>query len=361
MNWSGVAAFTKNFTNCNFSHDASGMDDAQKILAIQFKYFGDAVLMTPALRAIRGHFPQCELHVLVPEEMAPLFQHLPWLNRVWPMPRRRGSPSLGRTWPVVRALRREHFDRSVDFASNDRGAISSLLVGARQRLGLDDRGGFLGRRFCYNQRVQSAPVTQHESARLAHILSAWDIVPLSLEAEVRADPALDASAEKLLPAGTVVCHIASSQPKKEWPIGHWAAFYQMAARAGWRLVFTTARGVREQSLMDELKKSVPHATILPVIPDLAMFLAVLKRAKGFISGDTGPLHFAAGLGVPTIALFGSSSVAQWAPLGKRHHVLTGSPCGCGGDSGVCRSASHCLAAILPAQVFAGLEYFLKPV
>ena len=197
------------------------------------------------------------------------------------MPRRRGSASLSQTWPVIRALRRERFDRSVDFASNDRGAISSLLIGARQRLGLDDRGGFLGRRFCYNQRVQSAPVTQHESARLAHLLSAWGIVPPSLEAEIRADPALDASAEKLLPAGKVVCHVASSQPKKEWPVGHWAAFYQLAAGAGWRLVFTTASGAREQSLMDELKKFVPHAPILPVIPDLAMFLAVLKRAKGF--------------------------------------------------------------------------------
>ncbi len=124
-----------------------------KILALQFKYFGDAVLMTPALRAIRGHFPNGELHVLVPEEIAPLFQHLPWLNRVWPMPRRRGSASLGQTWPILRALRHERFDRSVDFASNDRGAILSFLIGARRRLGWAQRGGFLGRRFCYNQRV----------------------------------------------------------------------------------------------------------------------------------------------------------------------------------------------------------------
>src|ERR1700733_11516094 len=46
------------------------MDSAPKVLAIQFKYYGDAVLMTPALRAIREHWPQGELHVLVPEEIA---------------------------------------------------------------------------------------------------------------------------------------------------------------------------------------------------------------------------------------------------------------------------------------------------
>ena len=108
----------------------------EKILAIQFKYLGDAVLLTPALRALRKQFPDAELHLLVPEEVAPVLQHLPWLNRVWPMPRRRGSASLRQTWPVVRALRRERFDRSVDFAGNDRGAILSLLIGKKTaRLG----------------------------------------------------------------------------------------------------------------------------------------------------------------------------------------------------------------------------------
>ena len=48
----------------------------EKILALQFKYFGDAVLMTPALRALREHYPGAEIHLLVPSEIAPLFQHL---------------------------------------------------------------------------------------------------------------------------------------------------------------------------------------------------------------------------------------------------------------------------------------------
>jgi len=333
---------------------------APKILAIQFKYFGDAVLMTPALRAIRERFPQSELHVLVPEEVAPLLQHLPWLNRVWPMPRRRGRMSLTRTWPVIRALRRERFDLSVDFGSNDRGAISGLFIGARQRLGLDEGRGFPGRRFCYNQCVSAATGTRHESARLAHLLSGWGIVPTSLEPEIRADPALAASAEKLLPSGTIVCHLAASQPKKEWPITHWAAFYHMAAAVGGRLAFTTAKGAREQSLINELKKTAPQAPILPVIPDLSLFLAVLKRAECFISSDTGPMHFAAALGVPTIVLFGPSSPAQWAPIGKRHQIVTGGPCSCDGDTAVCLSTRHCLTALLPGQVFAALQKFLKP-
>jgi ADP-heptose:LPS heptosyltransferase len=329
----------------------------EKILALQFKYFGDAVLLTPALRALRAHFPDSELQLLVPEEIALLFQRLPCLNRIWPMPRRRGRAGLRQSWPILRALRREHFDRSVDFASNDRGAIISRLIGARRRLGWNERGGFFGRKFCYNDRVASETKPQHESARLMQLLSGWQIPPPpSLEAEIHADPSLATAARQILPAErAVVCHVASSQPKKEWPLAHWAKLHHLATEAGYRLVFTTALGEREQALMTELKKLIPNAVILPPVPELPLFLAVLARAGAFIAGDTGPLHFTAGLGVPTISLFGPSSSARWAPIGERHRILTGSSCTCDGNSSVCLNASPCLAAISPEQVFACLQ------
>jgi heptosyltransferase-3 len=331
------------------------MDSAPKILAIQFKYFGDAVLMTPALRALRNHWPQGELHLLVPEEIVPLFQHLPWLNRVWAMPRKRGSSRLNQTWPVIRALRWERFDRSVDFATNDRGAIASLFIGAKQRLGQDQQGGFWGRKFCYHERVKVDAL--HESAKLVQLLSGWNVPPPpSLASEIRADPALADEAKKVLPYDrAVICHVASSQPKKEWPLSNWAKLYRLASDAGWQVVFTTARGEREQSLMADLKKLAPEAVILPLISDLPLFLAVLQRAAVFISGDTGPLHFAAGLGVPTISLFGPSFPALWGPIGERHQTLTGSACSCDGNSAVCTNQFHCLAAISPEQVWNCLQ------
>ena len=327
---------------------------APKILAIQFKYFGAAVLMTPSLRALREHFPHGELHLLVPEKITPLLQQLPWLNRVWPMPHRRGSATLNQTWPVIRALRSESFDRSVDFASNDRGAISSFLIGARQRLGWAEPGGFFGRRFCYNQRVAPENKVEHESARQARLLSAWGIEPSSLATEILADPALSVAAEGLLPPETIICHIASSQPKKEWPLAHWAALHQMAAAAGIELAFSTGVGVREESLLADFKQLSPDAPVLEPVHDLALYLAVLQHAKVFVSGDTGPLHFAAGLGVPTLALFGPSSPVQWAPVGPQHRFLTGSSCSCGNVS-VCQNTNHCLAAITPEQVFAEIK------
>lgn len=321
-----------------------------KILAIQFRYLGDAALMTPALRAISEHFPGCALHVLVAEEVAPLLQHLPGLARVWAFPRRRGKAKPALSWPVIRALRRERFDRSVDFGGNDRGAIVSLLCGARQRLGPLWPGGFLGRRFCYTRPHPMRP-GGHQSLTNFQLLSAWGIAtPDCPGLEICADPGLAKVAEQLLPRPVILCHLATSQPKKEWPLAHWAELYRRLASIGQEVTFSTGITPREQALLADLKKLLPAVPALPVLPDLPTFLAVLKRARLFISGDTGPLHFAAGLGVPTIGLFGPSPAGKWAPFGKQHRVLQAGTCTCGGDTSVCLSASPCMATISPEAV-----------
>ncbi len=326
-----------------------------KILAIQFRYLGDAVLLTPALRAIKEHFADCSLHVLVAEEVVPLLQHLPWLDRVWPFPRRRGSANLRRSWPVLRALRCERFDCSVDFVGSDRGALVSLLCGARERLAPRRTGGFFGRHFCYTRTVPTKRA-EHQAQANFGVLSIWGITtPEFPILEIRADPARTGRAEQLMPRGWVLCHIGTSQPKKEWPLAHWVEFYRHAAVAGHELVFCAGAGSREQNLVDEFKKRATGAATLPALPELADFLAVLNRARVFISGDTGPMHFAAGLGVPTIALFGPSSLQQWAPKGPKHRALQAVGCSCGGGTAVCLSASHCMASISPHQVLETLQ------
>ena len=228
-----------------------------KILAIQFRYLGDAALMTPALRAIREHFPGCALHVLVAEEVVPLLQHLPGLARVWAFPRRRGRAKPALSWPVIRALRRERFDRSVDFGGNDRGAIVSLLCGARQRLGPLWPGGFLGRRFFYTHTRRMQP-GGHQSLTNFQLLSAWGIAaPDCPRLEICPDPGLAKVAEQLLPRPAILCHLATSQPKKEWPLAHWAELYRRAAAAGQELVFSTGISPREQALLEDLKQRLP--------------------------------------------------------------------------------------------------------
>jgi ADP-heptose:LPS heptosyltransferase len=163
----------------------------------------------------------------------------------------------------------------------------------------------------------------------------------------------------ILPEGRVLCHLSTSQPKKEWPVEKWAALAGLAAERGMRLVFSAGVSPREAADLAALRLLLPGAEIVSPVSDLALFLAVLARAKLFVSGDTGPLHFAAGLGVPTVALYGPSSVSQWAPLGGRNAVLTGGVCSCSGHAQVCTSPVPCMDGIEPAAVLKEMERLLQ--
>jgi heptosyltransferase-3 len=326
-----------------------------KILAIQFRYLGDAVLMTPALRGLREKFPDASLHVLVAEEIAPLLRHIPWIDRVWSFPRVRGKVNLLKSLAVIRSLRRERFDRLVDFSANDRSAIISRLSGARERLGIRAAGGFLGRRFCYS-RVVGIPGNLPEFARNLRVLSAWGADrPSSLSLEIHADPALASAAEKFMPLPAILCHVTTSQPKKEWPLKHWVEFHRLAVAQNHRPLYSAGPNSREQALLKKFQQLAPDAATLPPFPELSIFLAVLKRAQMFISGDTGPLHFAAGLNVPTICLYGPSSPEQWGPVGSQHQSAKGGTCTCSGTLAKCKSATPCMAGISPASVLELVE------
>jgi ADP-heptose:LPS heptosyltransferase len=315
--------------------------------------------MTPALRSLKTHFPECALHVLVAEEAAPVLEHLPWLERVWKFPRARGKAKLSKSWPLIQALRREHFDRSVDFRGNDRGALISRLCGAPERLALLAPGGFWGRRFCYTQAI-GIPQGCHASLENLRLLSAWGVSgPACPELEIRANPALSGLAECLLARQPVLCHINASKPANEWPIQHWAELYRTATTAGHHLAFSAGPSSREQALLAGLKAIAPNAHSLPIVPDLATFLAVLQRARLVVCGDTGPLHFAAGLGVPTISLFGPSSPKRYAPLGKQHRMLQGGHCTCGSGRANCLNPIPCMAAISVEAVLGVLSEMLS--
>jgi ADP-heptose:LPS heptosyltransferase len=181
-----------------------------------------------------------------------------------------------------------------------------------------------------------------------------------LEIKIHTDPALDAAAAPLLPEGTIICHMGAGRSNRRWPVPHWAALYKMATAAGLRLTFTPGQNAREHALVSELKALAPEVSVLPTL-DLALFLAVLKRSQALITGDTGPMHFAASLDVPLVALFGPSSPAQWAPVTQNCQILTGDPCRCDTTLHDCQRANPCMAAISPEQVLAGLQKCLKPV
>jgi hypothetical protein len=157
----------------------------------------------------------------------------------------------------------------------------------------------------------------------------------------------------------IICHLGTSQEKKEWPIARWVEFYQLASLAGYKLAFSAGPNEREQNLIAELKQAVPEAFGLPPVNDLSVYLSLLNEAKLVISGDTGPLHFASGLGVKVIGLFGTAdSVRHAAPIYKDNELAMSTPCTCTNERSqfvTCQSSSPCMNSISAQQVFERLK------
>ena len=131
-----------------------------------------------------------------------------------------------------------------------------------------------------------------------------------------------------------------------------------AQAAGLATVFATGPGSREQAALRELQKLEPGIAVLPPMPSLRLYLAVLRRARAVVAGDTGPLHFAAGLGVPVVGLFATGdSLLKSAPVYEARQVVRGSVCHCDGrqtHSPVCGDGQPCVLGIRTEAVFAAL-------
>jgi ADP-heptose:LPS heptosyltransferase len=323
-----------------------------KLLVIQFKYLGDVVVATPTLQALRRTFPDWELHVLVSQEAVPLIAHLPWIDRVWGFPRIRGKINARSSLEVIRQLRSERFRVSVDLVGNDRGALASLLIGAPRRIGRVAQSGYYIRRRCYTDPVEDFDLTRNESLRTWAVTSPLGIsFPDDLQPEIAADTKWVPAAAEFLGSTQVLCYITASQPKREWPLASWIAFHQRASACGLPIAFTGGNSPREKALLGRIALEHPEIPLLPAPEPLAFFLAVLSRLRVFISPDVGPMHFASGLGVPTISLFGPTSAQRWAPIGSHHRWLQGGLCPCSGHASVCSAARSCISAIVPEAVY----------
>lgn len=334
------------------------MKSRPKILTVQFKALGDTVVSIPTLTAIRQRFPDCELHVLVTEKSAPLLQHHPAVNRVWAMPRVPGKAQIRVYWPIIRALRAERFDICVDLAGNDRSAIVMFLTGARQRLGALHDAGFWGKRFLFTHPVAALPENCHESLRLLHILSPWNVLPPEkIEIKLYTDSSITNPLRHDSSRRTVICNAGAACSKKQWPVSYWARFHQLATARGYDLVFTRGLSPREEGMIQELETVLPHARFLPKL-DLPHLLVAIQSADAVVSNDTGPMHFATALGVKTVAIFGPSEERRWHPAGAESRLLIAENCICKKGTFVCRRAYHCLAEIKPEAVLESLEDLL---
>ena len=311
--------------------------DGERVLLVRLSAIGDVLQCLHGLAALRAARPGARIHWLVEDRCASILEGHPHLDSVvvfgrsalrrelrrpwlWPA-------AVARLWRLRRDLRALRPTVSVDLQGNLKGALLARLAGAPRRIGLGPgQGGKDGCHRFANEHVTLPPAPVHRADRARALLA-----PLGIAANAAAAVAGVAAAgpwadEALRPLGSArfaVLHpgVSGFGDFKRWPPERYADLARRLKEAHGLPVLLTA-GPGEEALADGVAAaSNGAARRAPPTRSLAELGALLSRASVVVGADTGPVHLAAVLGVPTVALFGPKDPAIYAPRGPRVRVV----------------------------------------
>jgi lipopolysaccharide heptosyltransferase I len=301
------------------------MSGPARLLLIRLSSLGDILHAVPAANALRAAWPQARIDWLVEERMRFLLDAVPGVDRVISIDTRaaRGRP-LAPAWralaATVASLRRERYDVAIDFQGLIKTGLLALLCGARQRIGFSKRGVRERPASWFYTRTVDPPVGEMHVARLNLLLAEAAGAPRVPAAEpLRIDLAAGPKSAGGQPRGAeqlselVVINPGGGWPTKRWsPRRYGELAHRIQSELGLRTVVTIAPG--EDSLYREIARHVEPPPERLEVPFLGL-IPIVRGARLFISGDTGPMHLASALGTPVVAIFGPTSPVRNGPLG----------------------------------------------
>jgi ADP-heptose:LPS heptosyltransferase len=331
---------------------------AGKILALDLGFLGDSVHLVPALWEIKRHYPEAELHTLSAPVGAEVLKLAPCVSRAWGFPLGAPSPPWWRHWDVIGALRRQRFDLVFNFSGADRSVFITALTGAKWRVAYAGGRWHFWNPWLIRDWLTHCPsdFPVYEQRRKLLAACGLDLAPARWDLHL--PEAAKARAEALVADGAIHFSVNASTPLNEWPMRHWIDLAKslLTADPGLRIVATASTKPRETERVQALVQGVGdnRLTGLPSGLAIAELAAVLKRCRVHVGGDSGVIHLATALDVPTVGLFRDYAGTKWVPRGPAHrHLMAPCPCGdvktppCAG-----KTEAECLAQITPGQVMA---------
>ena len=299
------------------------LTDINRILIFKFKHIGDVLLSVPVLNAVAKRFPKARIDYLVSQGTEALIQDHPRVTTVFRADRHH---PLWRQWRQLMMLRRYCYDLSIDLSGGgDRGAIASRVVGARWRVGklpAGHRRGMRGKAWCYNHIVPASSPMQHSihyDLALIRYLGIPVTVP-KLDMHIPAS-AVEQSMAMLRQAGIdPASGLVLVHPTARWLFkciadATMATVIDRIASELHRPVVVTC-GPNTQELA-RLNAIVGRLQSRPAVfaGDLSLpqLGAMIQAADVFLGVDSAPMHMAAALNTPALALFGPTSVYNWGP------------------------------------------------
>jgi heptosyltransferase-3 len=356
--------------------DAVPLREVARALVVKLRHHGDVLLAAPVAGALKAHAPQLEIDALVYDDTAPMLQGHPALARLHTVGRRwRTQPPLPRLhaeWNLFSTLRARRYDLLVHLSEQPRGAWLARSLGVRYSVApaKPGRGDFWRRSFTH---LYPLAARRHRVEADLDALRRIGIQPSMEERRVQFVPGAAAEARigALLASaglaergdipGLIHLHPASRWSFKCWPAAKNAELIARQAAAGRRVVLTAAPEESELALVSEIARlSGGVALNLAGQLSIAELGALTGRARAFVGVDSMPMHLAAAMGTPTVALFGPSGEDEWRPWAVAHRVVASShPCRpCGNDGCGGSKISECLTTLGVERVHAALEQLL---
>ena len=284
------------------------------VLLIQLKRIGDLILTVPAIAALRKDFPAAKISLVAAHGSRELLPAIPGLDQTF-VARGRISDA-----PQFFAVAKAKFDYCLDFSRTDRSAFLTLLSGAQRRITYDTIRREPLRQLSYNEFVPSqvrfVHTIDHHLALLAP-LGVHDVsreIHLALPAAAQARAA-EIIAQERLGDDFVVLHPGSARTEKFWVARRWAEVAdRMSDEGRLRCVLTAGKSRMEQEHIAQIKAHLQHPIVdLSGKLDLLSLAALLQRARLLVTIDSAPMHLAAALGTPQVALFGPTNPFHWRP------------------------------------------------
>jgi ADP-heptose:LPS heptosyltransferase len=292
--------------------------DRKKILLFRPDHMGDLLLTTPVLYALRKANPDAHLSILVgswavsllkgnpdPDEI--IVCDLPWLDRG-------PTPSWRPLFPIINQIRSQQFDHILNFRIAAKAAAFSRLLGAKERWGFDVKKS----RWAWTHTVPY-DTEHHVVDNYMGLVSALGVadpdVHFRIFPETEDLSTVDEFMHNSPPA--VVLGVTSGRPDKSWLPDRWAAVADHLVEKGFRILINGAPSEGDeiqavQSRMNHKAESlVGHFSLL-------QFAGLLKKCTAIITLDSFPMHLAAAVSTPTIALMGANSSKQWGPFPGKH-------------------------------------------
>lgn len=292
--------------------DTIKLATVQRVLLINSTALGDLLFSTPAIRGLKERFPAWELDIVVQPGLKSLIKPDPHLSHCWTFPGRNW-----RLWHLAKTLRARHYDLVIILHGNDpEASLLAWLTGSPFLIG-SARSPLS---FAYSHCVPSGGPLQHAIERRLNFVRPLGVELQDKRMQIYLPPVAKEEAAHILakhfgspPTRLMALHPGGSAPYKHWPAENFVAlgkFLKQAYQAQLLIISSAGEQILAQTLADRINAP---ALVTGGGYNLLQVAALLSHCRLFVGNDSGPLHLALALQIPSIALLGADDPHRIGP------------------------------------------------